>query len=358
MKKIVVIVLAVIAIASLMITGSAIEPAAAADGGDEVTRWIGQVDVGAEDPLFASVQRACQRITRASSGRLELTVEPAGAIVPERTEFDGVHEGVIDFAVTLPGWWTDKFAAAGLFGSRHGGMSPKAKYLWFISGGGAELAQQMIDAYDVRLVPGGVWLVPPALFLHSRYPINTLDDFQHPNFKMRSARGDMLEILLSMEVNAVPMPGGEIYEALQEEVIYAAEYSSAIINWNLGLNEVATYVYLSECRAPHQFFAFLVNKTSWEELPDDLKVLVEKISREAAIAVYAETCQADIEAIEWFEADERCTVEKLPKNVRLAFLEKADEYYEAKALENEFYAEVLQSLRDFEEVFREYWERP
>jgi len=104
MKKVIVIVLAVIGIVSLMIAGSALEPAAVAkeQKKKEVITWIGQTDMGPGNPMFASAQRMCEAITTVSGGRLKLTVEPAGAVVPGNSEFDAVDAGTIDFAFSLP----------------------------------------------------------------------------------------------------------------------------------------------------------------------------------------------------------------------------------------------------------------
>ena len=389
-KKLFIWVLAVVVIVSLVVVGSAVKPVAWAQEGeeqsapigtigeittelrtmnenfsrliqvmgeDEVFEWTGKATGG---PIPEAQQRMFSSMLDASGGRLKLQTIPLGE-GGQHDAIDELNQSVIHFVVMGLSHRADVFPAAGLFDSKAGGMSPMEKYLWFISGGGAELAQQMIDAaaYNAHLIPGGGGLYTPEIFLHSNVEITEPADLV--GLKIRSI-GDGGEILSLMGAETVFLPGSEIYKALErgpeEGGVDAAEFSSPCLDWDLRLNEVATYVYLSECRVSHQSFMFLVNKTRWEELPDDLKVLVEKISREAAIAVYAETCQADIEALKRFEAYEGCTVEKLPKEVRDDFLLKADEYYDEKALENEFYAVVLQSLRDFEEDFREYWERP
>lgn len=383
------LVLAVVVIVSLMVVGSAVKPVAWAQEGeeqsepigtigeittelrtmnknfsrligvmeeDEVFEWTGKII----DPVPGAMQRMFSSMLDASGGRLKLQTIPLGE-GGQRDALDELNQGVIHFVVMSLSQSWDIFPAASLFEMKAGGLSPMEQYMWLISGGGAELAQQMIDtaAYNVHLIPGGGQLYTPEIFLHSNTEITEPDDLV--GLKIRAA-GDSNEILSLMGASTVFLPGSEIWKALEqggeEGGVDAAEFSSASMNWDIRLNEVATYVYLSESRVPHFFIPFLVNKTRWEELPDDLKVLVEKISREAAIAVYAETSQADIEAIKKFQ-NYGCEVIKLPKNVETEFLNVANQYYDEKALEeNELYAEVLQSLRDFEVDFREYWERP
>ena len=383
-KKAVMLVLAAVVIVSLVVVGSVVKPVALAQEGEEenapigtigeittelrtmnqnfsqliqvmseeeVIEWTGQVQMGPGNPIYESMQRMCQSILDASGGRLKLefvkSPDPQGA-------FDQVHEGAVDFVVFSFAPWKNKFPAGELFSMRLGGMSPMEKYLWFISGGGAELAQQMIGAYNVHLVPGGGQMSTPETFLSSNIKIKVPDDLV--DLKIRAA-GDGIQVFNMMGANATFMPGGEIYTAMQEGELDAFEFISPRFDWDMRFYEVVENVYVSESRAPHNFLAFLVNKTSWEELPDDLKVLVEKISREETIAGYADLCQGDIEALEWFR-EYGCNVETLSVEVEEEFLDVANQYHDDKADEDPFYAEVLQSLRDFEQTFRETWSRP
>jgi len=264
------LVVAVVAILSLMMVGSIPEPAALAveeappkeegpPGAPEVelVEWVGQSYLPAGYFMFESLQRVCERITTASGEHLELTVEPGGELCPAGEEFDQVHEGNIDFAVSPFLIWTGKFPAAGLFTTRAGGMSPMEKYSWFISGG-AELAQEMIAGYNVQLIPGGGQLEPAEIFLHSNEPINEPADLK--GLKIRAV-GDAAEILSRMGAGTVLMPSEVIHKNMERGVIDAFEYSTATLNWAMSFQEVAEYVYVSECRWPHTFNPFLVNKT-------------------------------------------------------------------------------------------------
>ncbi len=355
-KKSIMLLVAIIGIISLMIAGSADKTMVVAKD-DKVKKktieWVGQTDFGAEYPAFASAQRMCEAITTASNGLLRLTVEPAAD--PSAT-FDAVHQGDIDFAVSWSVYWrTDKFPAASLFCIRSGGMSPMAKYLWFISGGGAELAQQMIDDqdYNVHLVPGGGYLGTPCLFLQSKEPVKSVADLQGLE-KIRCGGDDAAEILRQMGASVIWLPSSEIYDALRcteerEDCIDAFTYDSPYVHWQMGFHEVAEYVYVSGCRDPHVLAHFIVNETSWNELPDDLEAIVLKVSKEEVLTSYDERRQLDIEALAKFR-ESGCVVETLSPEIEGAFLTEANEYYSEKADEGDFYAKVIRSLRAFEAI--------
>lgn len=358
-KKSIMLLVAIIGIISLMIAGSAGEPAVLAKQ-DEVkekgvTKWVGQTDMGSGDHTFASAQRMCEAITTASDGRLRLTVEPADE--PEAILiFDAVHEGDIDFGVSHSAFWTDKFPAALLFCTRCGGMSPMAKYLWFISGEGAKLAQEMIDDqgdqdYNVHLVPGGGYLGPPYLFLHSKEPVENVAALE--GLTIRS-NGDEAAILGKFSDNVTWLPGGEIYDALRctkemeerGDCIDAFTFYSPYVHWQMGFHEVADYVYVSGCLGSHVLSQFIVNETSWNELPDDLKEIVQQVSNVEAITSYDERRQLDIAFLAAFQGY-GCVVETLLPEIEWEFLQAAKQYYNDQAAGDDFYAKVLNSLRDF-----------
>lgn len=318
----------------------------------EVIEWIGQVESGL---TLASLQEMSEDISAASGGRLVLDVRASGDICSRQDEFDAVNQGVLDFAVTAPDFWTEKFPAASLFSTRCGGMSPMEKYLWLISGGGAGLAQEMVDAYDVYIVPGGGQMGTPETFLSSNNTIVTVGDLA--GLKVR-AWGDSWCILANMGAQTVLMPGNEIYKAMEDGMIDAFEFVSPCLDLTMSFHEVAEYVYLSECRVPHYYNPFIVNEDSWAALPDDLRVLVEKMAREQVTKYYAELCQCDMEALVEFQVY-GCTVERLSQEVEDAFLAEASAYYDDKAIEyGGLYAEVLASQREFQAAFRGIWPRP
>jgi len=353
MKKTITIVLAVIGIISLMIAGFALEPAALAKEGEvkkDAIEWVGQAQMSAEYPNFAVMQRICDKITAASKGRLKLTVEPPDAVCPAGEEFNAVNGSVIDFAFSNPRMWGEQFfPASELFDTRGGGMSPMEKHLWFISGGGAELAQEMIDDYNVHIIPSGAYLLlTPELFLHSNTKIDEPSDLIDLNIR---AVPDGLQILNNMGANATYLPSSEVCGAMESGEIDACEFSSPWGNWDLGLQEVADYVYASGIRQSHHGFYFIVNQTLWNELPDDLKVIVQEVSEKEAIIGFDELCQLDIEALANFR-DYPCAVETLSPEIEEAFIKEAKAYHDEVAETDSFYAEVLRSLRAFEAIQR------
>lgn len=290
------------------------------------------------------------RIKVASGGRLDITLHPTGAIVPSAQEFDGVDLGTLDFGNTAPSYQMDRWPAAGPFAFIVDGLTGMEYAAWLTVGGGAELAKQMYSETNVHLVEG--WLVtPPEAFLQSTKPLQTVDDIK--GLKIRTA-GDDGELFARMGAAVVFLPGEEIYEALQRGVIDTAQLSTPAIDWTFAIQEVADYMYLSPVRQPTDPTWVLVNEKSWAALPDDLKQIVEEVTFAQGFRWYDRLLKLDIEAVQMFK-DYGTIVEPASKEIEEELSRQAVIFYDEKAAEDPFYAEVIESIRSFRDAVREAW---
>ncbi len=298
----------------------------------------------ASDPSQVFHDKLCNAITKASGGRLVIKPFVGGSVVPATKEVDAVSEGVLQMCYTTPMYNLDKWKAAGLISSRPGGLPGEALRTWFNYGGGADLMNKMMEGYDVVTFPGALSPLPAEVFLHSKRKIESIEDLK--GLKMR-ASGDGGEILKNMGASVVFLPGGELYEAMQRGTIDAFEYSTLASNWDMHFQEIADYVILSPSRAPSDPQVFFVNKKAWDELPDDLKQLVQDMVGNWTQAQHEYLTYESIKAIDKFK-EAGCEVYKLPKEVEAAIATEAEKFYTGKAAsEAPIYAEILNSMNSF-----------
>jgi len=362
-----------LAIVSLLVVGCAPEAAPAPDEGeedeapapdeeedeapaaptDEVFEWIGQSHAGGITQQHHSLSRVAEEIEAASGGRLKMSVEVGGGIAPASKEFDAVDAGTLDFAVTCFMYWMDKFPACGIFTMVSGGMSPMEAMSWFREGGGSELADEMIEGYNVQIVKNGGWMGPPEAFLMTNIELNTVDDLD--GIKIRGA-GDAAEILSRLGAGMVMMPAGEVFEAMERGVVDAFEVASPTLNWDLGLQEAADYLYLSGARQPYEYNPFIVNQDRWNELPDDLKAIVSQVNQAETIRAYDELIRLDLEAIAKFE-DYGTKVMRVPAALEEGYLAEAKAFYDEMAAEDEFKGRVLDSYWGWLDRVSAVWAR-
>jgi TRAP-type mannitol/chloroaromatic compound transport system substrate-binding protein len=295
------------------------------------------------------MENRTKAIEVASGGRLKWKLVPAGSIVPAAREFDGVDEGVIQGGTGAIAYWKDKWEASTLFTYTVAGMGPFETYFWWDKGGGKELAMEMIEGYDV-LPFRGQWS-PPEAFLHSTVRLDTLDDYK--GLKLR-ASGDGAEVLNMMGAAAIFLPGGEIYESLQRGVIDATEVSGPSLGWDLAMQEVTDYLYMSPVRQPADGGPVFLNRSAFEALPDDLKEIVTAELDRDSLAFTQTIWEWDIAAIPKFR-EYGTEVLPVPTAIEDEMKRQALIFYEQKGAKDPFSAKVYQSIRDFIDLNRNTW---
>jgi TRAP-type mannitol/chloroaromatic compound transport system substrate-binding protein len=319
-------------------------PPADSFGAKDKIIWKSSGHGPASDPSQIFHDKLCNAITEATGGRLTVKPFVGGSIVPAYKEVDAIDQGVLQMGYSCPMYNLDKWPSAGLISSRPGGLPGEAMRTWFDYGGGAELLNKMMEGYKVMTFPGAMAPLPEEVFFHSKVKLESLKDLK--GLKAR-CMGDGGEILKRMGAATVIIPGGELYEAMQRGTIDAFEYSTLASNWNMHFNEVAKYVYLSPTRAPSDPQVIFVNKQAWNELPDDLKMIVKSVVAKFTQDQHEFLVNESMKAVEQFKAAGN-EVYKVPKEIEVALQAEADKFYEEKSKsEKPIFAEIYNSMRAF-----------
>jgi len=291
-------------------------------------------------------------VTLASGGRLVLKPQPAGGIVPATKEFDGIHGGSLDYAQTAFAYWKDKFPAAALFTFTVAGLSPVEQMLYHLQGGGKELAQKMVQDYNVILVPG--WIGSAEIFLSTTKPLKSVADIK--GLKIRTA-GDDGVLFSRMGAAVVSMASGEVYEAMKRGVIDSFQLSSPAVDYSMAMHEVAKYIYISPVRQPSEYHAWLFNKNVWNnKLTNDLRALIEDEALAEAWRYYALITKMDTEALEKYKAY-GCVVAPIPKDIEDEMVKQAETFYKEEAAKNPLFNEIYTSITTFQKKMREGFPR-
>jgi len=301
--------------------------------------------------MYKSFARLSERATLASGGRLVLKPNPSGAIVPASKEFDGVHGGSLDYAMTAFAYWKDKFPAAGLFTFTVNGLSPTEQLLWHLGGGGKELAQEMVKDYKVILVPG--WIGTQEIFLSTTKPLKSLADIK--GLKIRTA-GDDGVLFSRMGASVVSLATQEVYESTKRGVIDGYQLSTPANDYSLAMHEVIKYAYLSSVRQPSEYHTILFNKDVWAKLSDADKALIEESVLAEAWRYMALITRLDREALDKYKAY-GVQVANIPKDIEDEVSKQAEIFYAEESAKDPFFAKIYKSQRDFQKAMRESFTR-
>lgn len=214
------------------------------------------------------------RVEAMSGGRLTVDLLPAGAVVGAFQVMDGVNDGVIDAAHTVPVYWYGKSKAASFFGTGPVfGGSASTMLAWFYQGGGAELYRELTQDILGLNVYGFMGMPMPAQpFGWFKTEVNTAADLQ--GFKYRTV-GLAADLLQAMGMSVAQLPGGEIVPAMERGVIDAFEFNNPSSDRRFGAQDVAKNYYLSSYHQASESFEFLFNKDFMDDLAPDLQAILK-----------------------------------------------------------------------------------
>jgi len=236
---------------------------------------------------FADSVRAC------SGGRLDIKVFQTGAIVPAMEIFDAVSKGTLDAGHSWPGYWKGKNEAFVAFASVPFGLDAEGYNIWYYERGGDKMLQDLYGRFGmVGFFCGNSG---QELGIHSKKKATKMEELK--GMKVRTV-GWYQDILNQLGVNVSPLPGPEIFLALERGVIDGCEFSSPAVNYPQGYHEIAPYIIEPGVHQPSCQFDVFINKKKWEELPEDLKAIVEICAKETQLWSWAWIENLNIQAID------------------------------------------------------------
>ena len=325
-----------------------------------VTRMKIQTAVPSSSIYFELLKRFSDRVDKMSNGRLKLEMLPDGAVVNAFEILDGVDKGVVDGGFAWTHYWSGKNTAAGLLSNPAAGagtgMDQLSHVAWLYEGGGNALHKKFFaEGLKANVEPLMIQPMGPDPLGWFKAPIQSLDDMK--KLKYRSPPGLVGEIFKEMGINAVAMPGGEIVPAAQRGVIDAAEWIGPADDMALGFHTVFKHYYLQGLHQSTDVGELLLNKTVWNKLPADLKLVVETAAMAAMTDTYTFNVHRNALAVQKLKNEFKVTIHDTPKDIFPAFIKATNLIYDREAGRNPFFKEVLESQRSFARLIVPYWNK-
>jgi TRAP-type C4-dicarboxylate transport system substrate-binding protein len=235
----------------------------------EVTLRIHQMLPAQATIPAQAIEPWAAKVADESGGRIKFELYPAmqlGGAPPEL--FDQAKDGVVDIIWTVLGYTPGRFPKSEVFElpfmTPNGEKGSAAFYNYVM----ANAPEEFAGVHVIALHTHG-----PGLF-HSIDPINSLEDLQ--GMKVRGGSRIISSMLAELGAEPVGMPVPQVTEALSKGVINATT-----IPW-----EVTPSLRVSELVKNHtgftsqnglytQTFGFVMNMDSYNNLPDDLKAIID-----------------------------------------------------------------------------------
>jgi TRAP-type mannitol/chloroaromatic compound transport system substrate-binding protein len=297
--------------------------------------------------FFDFAQHFADSVKLASGGRLDIKVFSAGELVGAMETFDAVSKGSAQVGHDMASYWKGKNENFVSFGSVPFGLDAEGYNIWLYERGGIEQMQELYGRYNLVAFPGGQGGQEMGLFSNKKP--KTLDDFK--GMRLRTI-GWFMDIMNQAGASVTPLPGGEVYLALERGVIDAAEFSSPAINYPMGFDDITKYVIEPGVHQPAIQCTVFFNKDAWESLPADLQWIVKIAAKETQLWSQSWIENLNIAAIRKFK--EKVEFVSMDDETLSAFAQTTKDYLEILKEKNPDVKKTLESQEAFKEDFSEW----
>ena len=292
---------------------------------------------------FADSVRAC------SGGRLDIKVFQTGAIVPAMEIFDAVSKGTLDAAHSWPGYWKGRNEAFTAFASVPFGLDNEGYNIWYYERGGDKMFNDLYGRYGmVAFFCGNSG---QELGIHSNVRATKMSELK--GLKVRTV-GWYQDILTRLGVNVTPLPGPEIYLALERGVIDGCEFSSPAVNYPQGYHDITKYVIEPGVHQPSCQMDLFINKAKWDALPPDLQEIVRTCAKETQLWANAWIENLNVKAID--EMQKKVEYVMMDDATISEFAKVTKAYLEELKAKNPDVKKVLDSQEQFKKDFAKWRE--
>lgn len=283
----------------------------------------------------------------ASAGRLDIKPFSAGELVPAMQSFDAVSSGTAQVGHDWAGYWKGKNEAFVPLGDVPFGLDSEGYNIWLYQQGGLQLAQEIYGKFNLVAFPCGQTGQDMGLASHKK--ATKMSDFK--GMRVRTV-GWYMDILNNLGASVEPLPGGEVYLALERGVIDAAEFSAPAMNYPMGFDDITQYVIEPGVHQPGSQCYIFFNKQAYDKLPEDLKWIVKIAAKETQLWSYNWIQSLDADAINRFA--KKVKIVQMDKDTLIQFRKTTHAYVEKMKQKYPDVKKVLDSQEAFINSFAEW----
>jgi TRAP-type mannitol/chloroaromatic compound transport system substrate-binding protein len=225
------------------------------------------------DTIYGAAEVFSQQVKAMTGGKFEISVHAAGELMPAFGVIDGVQQGTVEAAHTVPYYFFGKDETFAIGAAIPFGLNSRQMSAWMFEGNGLKLMREFYAKYNMVNFPGGN--TGSQMGGWFRKEIKTLADVKGLKFRIGGFAGRIIERMGGVPQN---IPGGEIYQALEKGTIDAAEWVGPYDDQKLGFNKVAPFYYYPGWWEGGPEVEFFINQKAWDALPAEYKAIITAAS--------------------------------------------------------------------------------
>ncbi len=289
------------------------------------------------------IERFAKRLEIISQGTLRVKVYPKNLLVPALGVFDACSSSAIDGYHSAAYYYKGKNEAFNLFTGFPFGFTANEINAWIDFGGGMDLWRELYAKYNLVPFKGGNTDIQMGGWFKKE--IKSLDDLKGLKMRIPGLGG---EVFAKLGVRPTLLPAGEIYVALERNLLDATEWLGPSLDTKMGFHKVAKYYYTG-WHEPGSMLSLVFNKKRFDSLSDEQKMMIEVASNELNSVMCS---QFQVENAKQLKVVEDAGVKILtfPKEVLIAAKKAMLEVADEKSQKSKDFKRVWESAYSFLEL--------
>ena len=230
------------------------------------------------DTIYGGGEVFAKKVSEMTGGKFHISVHAGGELMPPFGVVDGVQNGTVECAHTVPYYFFGKDETFAIGGAIPFGLNSRQMTAWMQEGNGMKLMREFYKNYNIiNFAAGNTGAQMAGWF---RKELKSVADIKGLKMRIGGFAGKVLERLGGVPQN---IPGGEIYQSLEKGTIDAAEWVGPYDDQKLGFNKVAPYYYYPGWWEGGPQIDVFINQKAYDALSAEYKAIVE------SAAAYAHT---------------------------------------------------------------------
>jgi len=297
--------------------------------------------------MGTGVERFAKRVNEISEGSIKIKVYAKNTLVPALGVFDAVSSGSLDAYHSAAYYYKGKNEAFNLFTGFPFGLTAGEMNSWMDFGNGMKLWRELYDRYNLVPFKGGNTGVQMGGWFKKE--IKSLADLKGLKMRIPGLGG---EVFAKLGVKPTLLPAGEIYVALERNLLDATEWLGPSLDVKMGFQKVAKYYYTG-WHEPGSMLSLVFNKQKFAKLSKEQQLMIEMASNDMNSNMLSE--------FQYYNAQELKTVKKagvkileFPDEIMSSAKKAMQEVAQEKSKKSKDFAKVWTDVQDFLSKNREW----
>lgn len=290
--------------------------------------------------LGTSARRIARQIEAATGGAISVQVYAAGERVGPFEVFDAVGSGKADLYHSADYYQAGKSPAYNFFTAIPFGMTAVEMAGWLLLNGGQALWDELAAPKNIKpLMCTNTGTQMGGWFNRE---IRSIEDFEGLKIRMPGLGGIALGRLGAVPRN---LPGGEIYGALEDGSLHAAEWVGPWNDLAAGLHKVAKHYYYPGFHEPGGCLTLGVNLDLWHSLNESERVIFGELTTAEYIRSLTEFNSQNAAALTTLRETYGVVAKPFSKPILSTIAKMATAVINESAGEDEMTARILDSFQ-------------